>query len=76
MTGVERKLSEPMRRHLLELLASGPYWRPENRGEQVCASALERRGLISVSGYHGGRAVYILNEQGRVVAAAMRGRSS
>jgi hypothetical protein len=64
------KLSEAMKRHLIELVEA-PYWNPASAGEWACARALERRGLVDCE-IAFGRLTYVLNKRGQVRAAELQ----
>ena len=60
------KLTDPQRRHLVEMVDVGrdAVWRPANAGESRCADRLTRRGLVQRLLYTGDDNAYALTEAG------------
>ena len=68
------RLTEPQRRHLMELLnrdtGETRYWHPANSGEYRCAYALRHMGLLAGSAVSCNDAYY-LNEPGLAMARGL-----
>lgn len=70
-------LTSAQKRHLRELHGDGVktlYWRPANSGEERCAGALRRKGLLSGSFVSYSDAYYLSDEGKRIARLLLGGR--